>query len=79
MLGGGEREGGWRDSGRERARTSGLLQSVRGFFFVLFFTHFVSCNGPCAPKENWHRKEHIIIITIIIFIIIIIIQRREIS
>ena len=30
---------------------------------VFFFpTHFVSCNGPCAPKEKWHRKEHIIII-----------------
>ena len=26
------------------------------------FTYFVSCNGPCAPKEKWHRKEHIIII-----------------
>ena len=27
----------------------------------LFFTYFVSHNGPCAPKEKWHRKEHIII------------------
>ena len=25
----------------------------------------MSCNGPCAPKEKWHRKEHIIIIIII--------------
>ena len=31
---------------------------------VVFFspTYFVSCNGPCAPKEKWHRKELIIII-----------------
>ena len=49
-----EREG-------ERERTSGLSQSVR----VFFSTYFVSCNGPCAPKEKWHRKEHIITIIII--------------
>ena len=24
-------------------------------------TYFVSCNGPWAPKEKWHGKEHIII------------------
>ena len=42
--------------------TIGLSQSVRVFFFS---TYFVSCNGPCAPKEKWHRKEHIIIIIII--------------
>ena len=30
-----------------------------------FFTYFVSCNGPCALKEKWHRKEHIIIIIFI--------------
>ena len=29
-----------------------------------FSTYFVSCNGPCAPKEKWHRKEHIINIII---------------
>ena len=29
-------------------------------------TYFISCNGPCALKEKWHRKEHIIIIIIII-------------
>ena len=33
---------------------------------VFFSTHFISCNGPFAPKEKWHRKEHIIIIIIII-------------
>ena len=52
---------GERDRGREREgereRTSGLSQSV-----TFFSTYFVSCNGPCAPKEKWHRKEHIIII-----------------
>ena len=30
-----------------------------------------SCHGPCAPKEKWHRKEHIIIIIVIIIIIIV--------
>ena len=48
--------------GRERERTSGLSQSVRDFFFYIL----VSCNGPCAPKEKWHRKEHIVIIIIIL-------------
>ena len=28
--------------------------------FVCFYTYLVSCNGPCALKEKWHRKEHII-------------------
>ena len=58
----GEREGEGqreREGGRERGRTSGLSQSVR-FFFPL-----ISCNGPCAPKEKWQRREHIIIIIII--------------
>ena len=32
--------------------------------FVCFYTYLVSCNGPCALKEKWHRKEHIIIIII---------------
>ena len=32
---------------------------------VVFCFCFFSCNGPCAPKEKWHRKEHIIIIIII--------------
>ena len=44
-------------------------RTVREFFFFntwSLFTIFVSCNGPCAPKEKWHRKEHIIIIIIII-------------
>ena len=52
----------WRERDRERERerenTSGLLENV--FFFVLILTYFVSCNGPCALKEKWHRKEHII-------------------
>ena len=30
--------------------------------FVFVFTYFVSCNGPCALQEKWHRTEHIIII-----------------
>ena len=52
----------------ERERTSGLSQSVSGFFFSP--TYLVSCNGPCAPKEKLHRKEHIIIIIIIIIIML---------
>ena len=50
----------WRERDRERERenTSGLLENV--FFFVLILAYFVSCNGPCALKEKWHRKEHII-------------------
>ena len=36
------------------------------FVLFCFFTNFVSSIGPCAPKEKWHRKEHIIIIIIII-------------
>ena len=31
-----------------------------------FSTYLVSCNGPCVPKEKWHRKEHTIINIIII-------------
>ena len=61
LLGGGggtERARG----GTERERTSGLLQSVRVCFWFLVFTYFVLCNGSCARKEKWHRKEHIIII-----------------
>ena len=49
---------------------NGLLQSMRFLFFYhfqqFFFTYFVSCNIPCAPKEKRHRKEHIISIIIII-------------
>ena len=55
-----------RERERERERTSGLSQSVCFFVVVFFPTSFVSCNGPCAPKEKWHRKECIIIIIIII-------------
>ena len=55
---GGEGEGERaRERERERGRTSGLSQSVS-----FSPTYFISCNGPCAPKEKWHRKEHIIII-----------------
>ena len=51
-------------------RASDLSHSVRVSCFVLFFfntsiTFFnLFCfiiNRPCAPKEKWHRKEHIII------------------
>ena len=34
-------------------------------------TYFISCNGPCAPKEKWHGKEHIVIIIISSRIIIV--------
>ena len=61
----GGREG-ERERGVEIERTIGLLQSVRVVFFFggVVLAYFVSCNGPCAPKEKWHRKEHIIIIII---------------
>ena len=51
---GGERE---RERG-ERERTSSLSQSVKVVFLVVvvcfFFSplYFVSCHGPCAPKEK---------------------------
>ena len=65
MCGGGgerlrEREG---KRMRKRERTSGLSQGV--IVCLFFFIYFVSCNGPCALKEKWHRKEHVIIIIII--------------
>ena len=28
---------------------------------LIFLTYFFSCNGPWAPKERWHRREHNII------------------
>ena len=50
----------------ERERTSGLSQNERGFLGVgVGGSSFFSCNGPCAPKEKWHQKEHIIIIIVI--------------
>ena len=58
----GEREGGEREKGREREREVVVYRKVCEFGVVVFFTYFVSCNGPCAPKVKWHRKEHIIII-----------------
>ena len=33
-------------------------------------TYFVSFNMPCAPREKWHRKEHIVVSIIITVIII---------
>ena len=56
--------GGGKSERGERERTCGLSQSVN--FLLLLFTYFVWCNGPCALKVKWHRKEHIIIIIIII-------------
>ena len=56
-------EGGGRERGgeKEKERTSGLSQSVSFLvFFVCFFwggTYFVSCNGPCAPKEILAQKR----------------------
>ena len=29
-------------------------------------TCFVSCNGPCAPKEKWHRKEHVLLLLLLL-------------
>ena len=57
----GERE---REKGRER-ESKWSIAKCEDFFFL---TYFVSCNGPCAPKEKWYRKELIIIIIIIIII-----------
>ena len=54
----GERE---ESEGERERETGGLLQTVRVFFSPIYF---VSCNGLCALKEKWHRKEHIIIIII---------------
>ena len=58
-----EREGEGR-RGRERERQGERERELEIYRKVLdfFATDFVSCNGPCAPKETWHRKEHIIII-----------------
>ena len=36
--------------------------TVWKFFLFFFSIYFVSCSGPCALKEKWHRKEHIVII-----------------
>ena len=36
-------------------------------------TSFVSCNGPCAPKEKCHRKEHIIIIIIAVDVVVVVV------
>ena len=58
--GGGESEG---RKGKERERELVVYHKVRKFL-GFFLTYFVSCYGPYAPKEKWHRKEHIIIIII---------------
>ena len=42
----------------ERERELVVCHKVWEFFLNLIFTHFVSCNGPSAPEEKWHRKEH---------------------
>ena len=39
---------------RERERTSGPSQNEKVFVFV---TYFVSCNRPCAPKEEMAQKR----------------------
>ena len=54
--GGAEREREW---GGERERELVVHRKVR--VFCLFVCRL--CNGPCAPKEKWHRKEHIIMKT----------------
>ena len=50
---------GWR--GREREGREKELVVYSKVWELFFYTYFVSCNGPCALKEKWHRKEHIII------------------
>ena len=55
---------GWGGKERERVREGERERELVICCKVLDFfvsTYFVSCNGPCAPKEKWHRKEHIII------------------
>ena len=47
-----------------------VLAITFSFLYLIFFLFFLTCNSPCAPKEKWYRKEHIIIIFIIIIIII---------
>ena len=51
---GGVGEGGERERERgERERTSSLSQSVKVVVAVVVFpAYFVSCHGPCAPKEK---------------------------
>ena len=58
-----------REGEREREGELVVYRKVWDFFF--FSTYFILCDGPCAPKEKWHRKELIIIIIVIIIIIII--------
>ena len=53
-----------KERGRESEREKGWERELVFYRKVWFFsTCFVSCNGPCAPKEKWHKKEHIIIIS----------------
>ena len=44
-------------------------RNLRQSLFTMENTYFVSCKGPSAPKEKWHREEHIVITIIIIIII----------
>ena len=62
-VGGG---GGWGREREWRQRERELVVYGKVWGFIFFLTYFVSWNGPCAPKEQWHRKEHIIIIIIVI-------------
>ena len=36
--------------------------AVKGLMMMMIMV----MNGPCAPKEKWHRKEHNIIIIIML-------------
>ena len=36
---------------------------------IIIMLMIMVMNGPCAPKEKWHRKEHNIIIIIIIMVV----------
>ena len=45
--------------GGGRVREERELVVYHKVWECFFFAYFVLCNGPCAPKEKWHRKEHI--------------------
>ena len=32
---------------------------------------FVSCQGPCAPKEKWYRKEHITRLVVVVVVVVV--------
>ena len=67
VCGEGDREREGERGEGERGEKEGELvvyHKVWDFFFPLL----ISCDGPFAQKEKWHRKEHIIIIIIIKFL-----------